>query len=54
MKNRVLVVGEICDDVFIYGSASRLCPDVPAPVFKANKKVVVQSLRTTLFEDIFK
>ena len=40
MKNRVLVVGEICDDVFIYGSASRLCPDVPAPVFKANKKVV--------------
>ena len=40
MKNKVLVVGEICDDIFIYGSASRLCPDVPAPVFKANKKVV--------------
>lgn len=38
--NKVLVVGEICDDIFIYGSASRLCPDVPAPVFKANKKVV--------------
>jgi D-beta-D-heptose 7-phosphate kinase/D-beta-D-heptose 1-phosphate adenosyltransferase len=38
-NNRVLVVGEICDDIFIYGSASRLCPDVPAPVFKANKEV---------------
>ena len=40
MKNKVLVVGEICDDIFIYGSASRLCPDVPAPVFKANKKII--------------
>lgn len=38
-NNKILVVGEICDDVFIYGSASRLCPDVPAPVFKANKEV---------------
>jgi len=38
--NKVLVLGEICDDIFIYGSASRLCPDVPAPVFKTSKKVV--------------
>lgn len=36
--NKVLVVGEICDDVFVYGSASRLCPDVPAPVFKTRTK----------------
>ena len=32
-NNRVLVVGEGCNDIFIYGNASRLCPDVPAPVF---------------------
>tara|TARA_Y100000034_G_scaffold113681_1_gene148969 strand:- start:407 stop:1186 length:780 start_codon:yes stop_codon:yes gene_type:complete len=32
-NNKVLVVGESCDDIFVYGSASRLCPDVPAPVF---------------------
>jgi len=32
-KNWVLVIGEECLDVFIYGSAVRLCPDVPAPVF---------------------
>ena len=33
MNNRVLVVGEGCSDIFVYGNASRLCPDVPAPVF---------------------
>ncbi len=38
-NNKVLVVGEICYDIFIYGSSSRLCPDVPAPVFKARKEV---------------
>lgn len=38
-NKRALVVGEICDDIFIYGSAHRLCPDVPAPVFKAKAKV---------------
>jgi len=32
-NNKVLVVGEGCNDIFIYGNASRLCPDVPAPVF---------------------
>jgi D-beta-D-heptose 7-phosphate kinase/D-beta-D-heptose 1-phosphate adenosyltransferase len=31
-NNKVLVVGESCNDIFIYGDASRLCPDVPAPV----------------------
>jgi D-beta-D-heptose 7-phosphate kinase/D-beta-D-heptose 1-phosphate adenosyltransferase len=43
-NNKILVVGEICDDIFIYGSASRLCPDVPAPVFRANKEVKNQGM----------
>ena len=32
-RNWVLVIGEECLDVFIYGSSVRFCPDVPAPVF---------------------
>jgi len=31
--NWVLVIGEECLDIFIYGSSVRFCPDVPAPVF---------------------
>lgn len=33
-NSEVLVVGESCKDIFTYGHATRLCPDVPAPVFK--------------------
>jgi bifunctional ADP-heptose synthase (sugar kinase/adenylyltransferase) len=36
---KVLVVGEKCEDVFHYGKADRLCPDVPAPVFHIAKTV---------------
>jgi len=30
---KVLVIGESCKDIFIYGEAPRLCPEAPAPVF---------------------
>ena len=38
-NNKVLVVGESCNDIFVYGDASRLCPDVPAPVFTPKNSV---------------
>ena len=43
-NGKVLVVGESCDDIFIYGSAKRLCPDVPAPVFESNKRNVTKGM----------
>lgn len=33
MKFKVLVIGEVCDDVFVYGSTNRLNPEAPTPVF---------------------
>jgi bifunctional ADP-heptose synthase (sugar kinase/adenylyltransferase) len=30
---KLLVIGESCRDLFIYGEVSRLCPEAPAPVF---------------------
>ena len=44
LPQKILVVGESCDDIFHYGSASRLCPDVPAPVFCINKTVRSQGM----------
>ena len=39
---RVLVVGDSCKDVHVYGECDRMCPDAPVPVFipkitKANR-----------------
>ena len=31
---RFLVVGEVCQDVFIYGKCERLSPEAPVPVFQ--------------------
>lgn len=30
---KILVIGELCKDEFIYGSAHRICPEAPVPVF---------------------
>ena len=31
--NKVLVIGDSCEDVFIYGDIERICPEAPVPVF---------------------
>lgn len=31
---KILVIGETCDDVFIYGSVNRLNPEAPVPIIK--------------------
>lgn len=33
MNKKVLVIGEFCKDVFIYGKSTRLNPEAPTPVF---------------------
>ena len=30
---RILVVGDSCKDVFVYGKVNRLTPEAPVPVF---------------------
>ena len=37
--SKVLVIGESCDDVFVYGGVNRLCPEAPAPVFNPSFKI---------------
>lgn len=31
--NRILVIGDSCKDIHLYGKSHRLCPDAPVPVF---------------------
>ena len=30
---KILVIGDACKDVYVYGSCSRLAPEAPVPVF---------------------
>jgi D-beta-D-heptose 7-phosphate kinase/D-beta-D-heptose 1-phosphate adenosyltransferase len=36
---KILVIGELCVDEFIYGSVLRMCPEAPVPVFTPVKTV---------------
>ena len=36
---KILVIGDSCTDVFVYGSCQRLCPEAPIPVFEPSKTV---------------
>jgi D-beta-D-heptose 7-phosphate kinase/D-beta-D-heptose 1-phosphate adenosyltransferase len=36
---RILVIGESCKDVFMYGKCERLCPEATAPVFNPQFQV---------------
>lgn len=39
MDNIVLLIGESCTDIFIYGDTPRLSPEGPAPVFVPKREV---------------
>jgi D-beta-D-heptose 7-phosphate kinase/D-beta-D-heptose 1-phosphate adenosyltransferase len=34
MKQRILVIGDSCKDIFVYCAVNRLCPEVPVPILK--------------------
>ena len=36
---KILVIGDSCKDVFIYGTANRLCPEAPVPVFIPKRRL---------------
>ena len=35
---KILVIGDSCADVFVYGNIDRVCPEAPVPVFKPIRK----------------
>ena len=34
MSKKILIIGDSCTDVFIYGDINRICPEAPVPVLK--------------------
>ena len=36
---KILVIGDSCTDIFIYGRCQRLCPEAPIPIFEPSKTI---------------
>ena len=35
--NKILVIGDSCTDVFVYGTCNRICPEAPVPILNPIK-----------------
>ncbi len=36
---KILVIGDSCTDIFVYGNSYRLCPEAPVPIFEPSRTV---------------
>lgn len=49
---KILIVGDSCQDIFVYGKCERLCPDAPVPVFIPNKTKKMGGMALNVFENV--
>ena len=49
---KILVIGDSCKDVFIYGKVNRLCPEAPVPVFIPQRKTETGGMAANVYENI--
>lgn len=49
---KVLVIGDSCIDIFIYGTANRLCPEAPVPVFIPKRQTETGGMAANVYENI--
>jgi len=49
---KILVIGDVCDDVFIYGVCERLCPEAPVPVFKPIKTITNLGMAGNVYNNL--
>lgn len=52
MKHRFLVIGERCQDIFIYGSAKRLSPEAPVPVFVPQRTISNEGMAKNVYHNL--
>lgn len=52
MKNKVLVIGDSCDDIFVYGECKRLNPEAPTPVFNPIREIRYDGMAANLFNNL--
>jgi bifunctional ADP-heptose synthase (sugar kinase/adenylyltransferase) len=49
---KITIIGESCNDVFIYGDIERLCPEAPVPIFKPKKTQMNKGMLGNIEENI--
>lgn len=51
---KILIIGDSCKDVFIYGKCTRMCPDAPVPVFLPTTQRCNRGMASNVAENLRK
>lgn len=49
---KILIIGESCKDIFVYGKTPRLCPEAPAPVFNPIKIIENGGMANNVYRNV--
>jgi D-beta-D-heptose 7-phosphate kinase/D-beta-D-heptose 1-phosphate adenosyltransferase len=49
---KVLVIGDSCKDIYLYGNADRICPDAPVPVFVPSFRRENKGMAGNVYENL--
>jgi D-beta-D-heptose 7-phosphate kinase/D-beta-D-heptose 1-phosphate adenosyltransferase len=49
---RILVIGDSCRDVYVYGRCDRLCPDAPVPVLIPTKTIENGGMASNVYDNL--
>jgi bifunctional ADP-heptose synthase (sugar kinase/adenylyltransferase) len=49
---KILVIGELCTDKFVYGKITRLCPEAPVPIFNPTEHTVNPGMAGNVVENL--
>ena len=49
---KILVIGELCIDKFIYGSVTRMCPEAPVPVLNPTEEIENRGMAGNVVENL--
>lgn len=52
MKCRILIIGDSCTDVFVYGKADRLCPDAPVPILLPTEEIRNGGMASNVYNNV--
>jgi len=51
-KPKILVVGDSCMDIYVYGKCLRMCPDAPVPVMVPTETITYQGMAGNVVRNI--
>jgi D-beta-D-heptose 7-phosphate kinase/D-beta-D-heptose 1-phosphate adenosyltransferase len=49
---KILVIGDKCTDVFVYGSVDRICPEAPVPVMVSHREESNPGMAGNVYENV--